>query len=175
MKWLLVLVGVLVALVVVVTIIGALLPKGHVARRTARYRQRPEVIWKAITDYDAFPAWRSDVESVEKLPGRDGLPAWREKSRHGEIPLEVTEAQPPTRLVTRIADPNLPFGGFWTYEITPLAEGGAQLTITENGEVYNPVFRFVSRFIMGHSASIEAYLRALGKKFGEDVTPQLVS
>jgi hypothetical protein len=31
--------------------------------------------------------------------------------------------------------------------------------------------RFVSRFIMGHSATASAYLEALGARFGATVTP----
>ncbi|HZQ91596.1 MAG TPA: SRPBCC family protein [Terriglobales bacterium] len=156
---------------VIVFVIGSLLPQAHVARRTARYRQSPETIWHAITDYANFAAWRTDVRAVEPITTASGNPAWREKSRSGDIPIEIVESQAPSRLVTRIADPRLPFGGTWTFEITRTPDG-AQLSITENGEVYNPIFRFVSRFIMGHSATIEAYLRALGKKFGENVTPQ---
>ena len=48
---------------------------------------------------------------------------------------------------------------------------GTLLTITERGEVYNPIFRFVSKFLMGQTKSMDEYLRALGRKFGEEVTP----
>ena len=66
----------------------------------------------------------------------------------------------------------LPFGGSWEYRVT--AEGaGSRVQVTEHGEVYNPVFRFVSRFIMGHSATASAYLKALGARFGATVTPQV--
>jgi hypothetical protein len=40
------------------------------------------------------------------------------------------------------------------------------LSITENGEVYNPAFRFVSRYIMGHAATVDAYLKAVAPKLG---------
>ena len=72
-------------------------------------------------------------------------------------------------MVTRIADPKLPFGGSWSHQISPV-DGGSSLRITETGEVYNPIFRFVSRFFIGHAASIEKYFTALGNKFGERVT-----
>jgi hypothetical protein len=75
----------------------------------------------------------------------------------------------PGRLVARIADPNLPYGGGWTYEVSAV-DGGTLLRVTERGEVYNPIFRFVSRFIMGHTKSLEDYLNALAKKFGETAT-----
>jgi hypothetical protein len=170
MKWLLISLAAIFAIALIVAGIGALLPRQHIATRRARYRQSPETIWQAITTYQDFPKWRTEVQSVEPIT-TSGNTAWREKGRNGEIPIEIVEAQPPSRLVTRIADPKLPFGGTWTFQITPTPEG-TELAITENGEVYNPIFRFVSRFIMGHTATIESYLRALGKKFGEDVTPQ---
>jgi hypothetical protein len=48
---------------------------------------------------------------------------------------------------------------------------GATLRITENGFVTNPVFRVVSRFLLGYTSEIEKYLRSLAKKFGE--APQI--
>ncbi len=36
----------------------------------------------------------------------------------------------------------------------------SSVTITERGSVYNPIFRFMSRFIFGHTATVEAYLDA---------------
>ncbi|HUD13497.1 MAG TPA: hypothetical protein VMQ56_07565, partial [Terracidiphilus sp.] len=60
------------------------------------------------------------------------------------------------------------YGGSWSFVLEP-ANGGTRLTITEDGEVYNPVFRFVSRFVMGQTATQDAYLRALEKAVGEDI------
>jgi hypothetical protein len=59
------------------------------------------------------------------------------------------------------------FSGQWTFEITPAGSNTSILEITERGEVPNPFFRFVSRFIMGHTKSIEQYMAALAGKFGE--------
>jgi hypothetical protein len=68
--------------------------------------------------------------------------------------------------VTLIADPNLPFGGTWTYDIAPTEEG-ATLRITERGYVSDPFFRFMSKFVFGQTSTMESYLRSLAKKFGE--------
>jgi hypothetical protein len=96
--------------------------------------------------------------------------AWREQGKSGAIAFVVEQAERPTRLVTRITDKSLPFGGGWEYLVT--GEGtGSRVQITEHGEVYNPVFRFVSRFIIGHSATASAYLKALGARFGATVVP----
>jgi uncharacterized protein YndB with AHSA1/START domain len=166
MKWALYIVGGIAALVGLAAIAGAMLPKGHVAARTAHYKQPPEKIWAAITAVDEFASWRGDVKSVERLPDKNGRPCWKENWTNGTVlPIEVDELEPPRRMVTRIADASLPFGGTWTYEIAP-AEGGATLTITERGEVYNVIFRLVSK-LMGHETTIAEYQAALAKKFGE--------
>ena len=155
------------AVVAAVVGIGAMLPKAHVATRRARYKQPAEAIWAAIT---GAQDWRSDISGYEVLAERDGHRVWRERDKHGQgILFEEVKAEPPHHLEVRIADPSLPFGGGWTYEITQV-DGGSYLRVTENGEVYNPIFRFVSRFVMGHAATLEQYLTALGKKFGEQVT-----
>jgi len=166
MKWVLGFFVVLAAVLILVVVIGWLLPKEHVATREGRYRQPPEAIWRAITDIDAMPSWRAGLRNVKRLPDRSGLQSWLETTDSGIIPFETTVSEPPGKLAVRIADAKLPFGGTWTYEIRTTAEGSA-LRITENGEVYNPIFRFVSRFILGYTGTIDAYLKSLAKKFGE--------
>jgi hypothetical protein len=158
---------VLVSLLVLITVIGWLLPRDHVATRIGRYRQSPEAIWKAITDVDAMPSWREGLKSVEHLPDSNGLPVHLEITSDGKIPFETVEMTPPRKLVTRIADPNLPYGGTWTFEIAPVADG-ATLRITENGYVTNPFFRFLSRFVFSQTSTMETYLKSLAKKFGEE-------
>jgi len=166
MKWVLWIFLVLAGILVIITVIGWLLPKAHTVTRAARFRQPPETIWKAITDIDAMLSWRQGLKSIKHLPNQNGLPAWVETSDSGTIPFETVISQPPLKLVVRIADPKLPFGGTWTYEITAVPEGSG-LRIREDGEIYNPIFRFLSRFVFGYSGTMETYLKSLAKKFGE--------
>jgi hypothetical protein len=168
MKLLLVVLGILAALVLIVVLVGWSLPVAHHASRQANYPVPPESVYAAITNVEAFPRWRSKVKSVERVASGTGVRGFRESGDDGDILYTIEEAMPNRRLVTRIADRSLPFGGRWTYELTPSASG-TSLRITEDGEVYNPVFRFVSRFVFGHSATIDGYLGDLGKKFGAPV------
>ena len=164
MKWVLIAIGVLIVVVAAVAVIGAMLPKNHLASRTSHFRQPPQAIWDVIT---GPPDWRPDIRSSEKLEPRAGHRAWKEIDKNGQaIVYESVEETPPRRLVTRIADPKLPFGGTWTQEIVQAA-GGCQLTITEAGEIHNPIFRFMARFVFGYSGTIDTYLKALHAKFGE--------
>lgn len=161
MKWLLISVISLAGLLLLIVLIGACLPQKHTASRTVSLRRSAETVWALISGPSN---WRPDVTNYQDLPPHDGHRMWRETDKHGQtITFEAIESTPSRRLVTRIADPKLPFGGTWTYEIVPAGDS-CTLTITENGEVYNPLFRFVSRFIMGHTATIDSYLTALNAK-----------
>jgi uncharacterized protein YndB with AHSA1/START domain len=171
-----VIVGGLVLLVAVVAVIGMMLPQNHVAARMVRVRHTPEQVFAIISDVEKVPTWRSEVTRVEILPLDDGRVMFRE---HGSdaVTYRVEASEPPRRRVVRIADANLPYGGTWTYELTPAADSAplTQITITERGEVYNPIFRFMSRFVFSHHATIDAYLTALGKRLGEPVSPENAS
>jgi uncharacterized protein YndB with AHSA1/START domain len=164
MKWVFIAAGVLVAFAALIAMVGWSLPVKHVATRQRTLAASPDVVWKTITDIDAFPSWRSHVTSVERV-GNTGPVTWIEHGSSGRITFSIDASDPPRRLVARIADPTLPFGGNWTYELAP-AGNGTVLTITEHGEIYNPVFRAVARFVFGYEATMTAYLDALGKKVG---------
>jgi uncharacterized protein YndB with AHSA1/START domain len=170
MSWWLILILILGAAVGVVVVGGALTPANHVARLSARYGRPPQQVFDAITAFDALPSWREDVRKVELLPQQDGKPMFREHAEYGVITYAVELSDPPRKLVLRIADDSLPFGGTWTYELTPDGTG-TRLSITEDGFVKNVVFRFLSRWVFSQTATMDRYLRALGRKFGEQVEP----
>lgn len=158
--------AVLFAILVLIVAVGFALPVTHRFARAASYKRPPAEIFALITDAKKFPTWRPSVKSVEILPHSAGRPRFRETGSDGEILYEVEESVPDRRLVTRIADPSLPFGGRWTFDLIP-AGNSTTLRITEDGEVYNPVFRFVSRFLMGHTSAIDRYLGDVSRRFGD--------
>lgn len=172
LRWGFVVLAVLVALFVLVAAAGMVLPQAHRTVVRAEYGQPPESVWDVMTDFRTAPAWRDGVDRMERLPEREGRPVWRESGPRGGMAFEVTEVDPPRRLVTTIVE-DLPFGGRWIYEVEP-APAGSRVTITEEGEVYNPLFRFMARFVFGHDATATGYLRSLGRRFGERVEPETV-
>jgi len=174
MLWVWIIGGVLAGLVLLVVVVGSLLPKEHVASRSIQLAQPPEAVWATITDFARQPTWRPELRSVELVSEENGQPIWREIPKRGmPMTLQTMEADQPRRLVRRIADPKLPFGGRWIYELEP-ADGGCRLTITEQGEVYNPVFRFISRCFIDMASTIAGYQKNLAAHFGQQVEPQPV-
>ncbi|MFG0285252.1 MAG: SRPBCC family protein [Phycisphaerales bacterium JB039] len=163
----------LLGLAGLVILIGLALPRGHTATSRAVVSATPEAVWEALTDYESMPQWRPELTRVEPLA--DGRRGWIEHSKFGRLPMVIETAEAPRLLVGRIADDKLPFGGTWTYRLEPEGESRTAVSITEDGEVYNPMFRFISRFIMGYNGTMDAYLRNLGRKFGAEVEPEHVA
>lgn len=137
MRIVLIAIGALLALIIVIVVIGSLLPRQHVVSRAKRFARPPADVYAAIRKHVSQEA---------------GM-------------YEIVEDVKNERLVTRIVPKDLGYSGSWTYVITP-ADGGATLQITENGEVSNPVFRFLSRFVFGHTATMDRYLESLEKQLG---------
>jgi hypothetical protein len=163
MRWVIWIVVALAVIVGLIAIIGSQLPKKHTATRTARVKLPPDSLYTVLSDVDHFATWRPDVKKLERLPDREGRPAWVEETSNGRIAMFFERMERPSLLVGRIADPSLPFGGTWTYRITP-ADEGSELSVTEDGEIYNPLFRFMARFVFGYTATIDAFIGHLTAK-----------
>ncbi len=157
MKITIVMAGATAALIAIVILVGAALPKHHSATRSAFIQASPEQVFQLIS---GPPDWRTDLKSYSVVD-EDGKHLVRETDKHGQtITYERVEYRPPTLVRNAIADKNLPFGGAWTWNVQPQNEG-CLVTITEDGEIYNPVFRFVSRFVIGYTRTIDGYLARL--------------
>lgn len=175
MMWILIIVASLVGLVAVMAGIGLLLPRDHVAARRAAFARPADDVWRAIADIDAYPRWRRGVTAIERLSPTE----FCERSSHGAIRFEVVEDRPPEVRITRIADPTLPFGGRWIFELAPSdvpgggpAGGSTTLTITEDGSVTNPIFRLLSRTVFSTGSTLEKFLVDLGAHLGAPVEVQ---
>ena len=164
MKILLVVAGAMIVIIVLVVALGYLLPRHHVATRAAVYHATPDQLYV----YIAGPQnWRPDVLHSEFGNGPNGQRILRESTRDGSnMTYEITSATPPVSLTRRIIGKNLPFDGSWTYTLST-SPSGTSVRITEDANIYNPVFRFMSRFVLGYTGTMDKYLQALGRATGQ--------
>jgi hypothetical protein len=135
MRWVLFALIGIVVLVAVMAIIGARLPREHRTTRTVKLPRPPADVWTAVT----------------------------RNASTASVPVDVLESTPPLRLVTRVKESERNFGGTWTIDIAPM-DGGSALTITEDGWVANPVFRFISNYVIGQTATMDGLLKNVTKE-----------
>jgi uncharacterized protein YndB with AHSA1/START domain len=150
-----------------------MLPRDHVARMSIELEAPPERVWALVSDVAATARWRPDVREVEMQQPVNGRVRFVEKTSERPLPFEIVSQGAPTRQVIRVVDDGLPFGGTWTWELTP-ARGGTRLTITEDGFVRNPIFRLMSRLFFPPTGTMNRYLRALAKELGDSAEPRML-
>ena len=165
------LIGALALIAGIVAVIGSRLPKPHVVSRSIFLHQSPQSVYGVVRDFGSAPKWRPDVKQMD-VDAQPGRPVYfREVGKNGTVNYELVEDVPAARMVTRIRDTDLGYSGQWIYAFAA-ENGGTRVTITEDAEVSNVLFRFMSRYVFGHTATIDSYLTALAKHFGEEATPQ---
>jgi hypothetical protein len=155
----------------IVLVMGGLQPRNHTVSATVTINAPQAVVWQRITDLQSQTSWRSGLTGVDMLPAQDGHPCWQETSSFGKMPLcEVLSAAPSTRIV-RISDAKLPYGGLWTYELSPgmgpTDPNVTILKITENGFTGPWIYRFVGHYIFHEDSQIKQYEADLQKSIGK--------
>lgn len=157
MKWLIITIIAFLLLGFIIFIVGKLLPVKHTAFQQRQFAVSKNLLWTSIRNFKDYPEWRSNLKALTVINETQ----WREVDDKGDaITFGIIEEVPEIRLEVKILDDNLPFGGIWVYELTE-GDHVVTLKITENGEVYNPIFRFISHFFMDQSATIKQYMTDL--------------
>ncbi len=161
MYWILFVMGALVSLVLAVIVGGFATPRKHVAARSVTVRAAPETVWALVRNVGSYAEWRPEIQS-SLVDGEE----WQEFTPRRTLRFGVAESEAPRRFVARILDDDLPFTGEWTWECTPHADG-TRVTLTERGDIGNPISRFVAAHMTGYTSSIDAALGALAIKVGD--------
>ena len=141
---------------------GVFLPVEHVGIGQALLPRSPEAVWRVLTDLDEMPLWRSDLTALERLPDMAGRPAWREIGRGGTRMVELTLADPPHRLVLQRAAGGRTVLPIRTFDLDSAATG-TRVTITERGEIRNPLGRVLVR-LRSRAPAIDRLLRDLDQR-----------
>jgi hypothetical protein len=158
------LLAVVVFAVLVMFLLGSRLPHDHVAAVGITIDAPQGKVWSLMEDVDAQPSWRTGLKAVQPLPDdADGHRCWLEVQQGMKMPLcEVLVASPTTRIVA-ISDPNLSFGGSWTYTLTALTPTTTVLAITEHGTTGPALWRFLGHYVFGEDTMIRQYEKDIAK------------
>lgn len=178
LRWIGTVLGLIVFIVLVLIGVGTSLSVHHRSTCSVDIAKPVDQVWETVYDVQSS-AWRSTVAHVDfPKPGAAVGDSWIEVDRNGNsVEYQRVSAERDRRLVVRVVGQSA-FGGQWTYQFSPQSHG-TRVSITEDGEIYNPIFRLMSRFVLGYSATMRTYLTDLVKHFGQstpvdctDMVPQ---
>lgn len=143
---------------------GYLLPARRATVRSRHFDASAEQVW---TIADGPPDWMPNVRKYRALPPAGAHRRWEVISPAGQkAALVITEEEAPTRLATRIESGNPSYVRSWIYQIVGNRDG-CDVTITETREIYSPLSRFISRFVLGSGAAVDEQMKALERRIGE--------
>lgn len=123
---------------------GAALPAEHRTTAMEIFDRAPEAVWRVLTDLEGMPSWRSDLVRIERLPEADGRVSWLEIGSGKDRVMELTESDPPRRLVIHCREDGRP-GLPERIVLLRATAGGTLVTVSERDQVGNPLFRVLVR------------------------------
>ncbi|MBM9500987.1 SRPBCC family protein [Leptospira sp. 201903071] len=150
----------LVLLVAGIYGVGASLPIEHSSSLERFFSAPSDRIYSLILNFKEYPSWRPNLKKIEEISSS----SWKETDSHNEtLTYSFVQERKNELVESKIMDEDKPFGGSWTFELSSVPNG-TKLKITENGKVFSPVFRFFSKYVFGHTATIRTYLEFMEKE-----------
>lgn len=158
-----------VVAVAVMAMIGAGLPQNHIVTRRKSFAAPPERVWSALLSIRQLPVDRSDLRAVDQ--GTSTSPPSVVEVVGTPVKLEIDTLKPPRTLVVRTADPDVSYGGTWTFELELETAQITRLTVTEEAMVRGRLLRFAVRTFGLDDSLIEGVFRAVKRKLVETPSP----
>jgi hypothetical protein len=151
--------------VVVMAMVGAGLPQQHVLTRRKSFAAPPERVWSALLSIRQLPVDRSDMRAVDQ--GVATTPPSAIEVVGTPVGITIETFRPPRTLVVRTSEPDVAYGGTWTFELELETSQITKLTVTEEAVVRGRLVRFAVRTFGLDDALIEGVFRAVKRKLVE--------
>jgi hypothetical protein len=166
MTWILGIVAGLAVLIALLWGAGAMMPERHRATVSRDIFAALPTVAAKVRAVEAQAAWRSGVRAIT-VNSRDanGTVRYVEQGSNGEMPFVFRETSSDREFVSTIDTESLPFGGTWTITLTAVDAARTRIMIVEDGVVRAPIFRVLSRYVFGHTSTMDAYVKDLAASF----------
>ena len=173
LAWLGVACGSLVGALAAMTLIGWLMPSRYGVSQSFLLPVPVADVWAILDDYPGQTAWRRDLIAVDRLPDEGSTEVWRERFERSATRSWTVEARSPAWLVRQSDLEGGAIQRRWEFALEPVVSpSNTRITLTERGEIRNPLRRFVIRFIIGRSRTLKNLLSDLAGRF--DARPAFI-
>jgi hypothetical protein len=165
LKTLLKFLGLCVVAVVVMIMVGAGMSPRHVVTRRMSFAAPPERVWSALLSIRQLPVDRSDLRAVDQ--GTSTRPPDSIEVVGSLVKIEIDTFRPPYALVIRTVEPEVAWGGTWTFSLELESAQITKLTVTEEAEVRTRLLRFAVRAFGLEESLVDGIFRAVKRKLVE--------
>ncbi len=165
MKALLKFLGFCVAAVIAMVMIGAGMSPRHVVTRSMSFVAPPERVWSALLSIRQLPVDRSDLRVVDQ--GTATRPPDAIEVVGTPVKIAIDTFRPPYYLVVRTVEPDVAWGGTWTFELELESAQITKLTVIEDAEVHQRLLRFAVHALGLEESLVDGIFRAVKRKLVE--------
>jgi hypothetical protein len=151
--------------VVAMFLVGAGMSARHVLTRRTSFAASQERVWSALLSIRQLPVDRSDLRAVDL--GVGSRPPGSIEVVGTAVKIEIETFRPPRELVVKTSDPDVPYGGTWTFLLESETNDLTRLTVTEDAEVRSRFLRFVVRVLGQDEVLVNGIFRAVRRKLAE--------
>ncbi len=154
--------GVLLALVVVVVVIGFALSPRQQVTRVELIKAPLADVWEALSNLPAQAYWRSDIKNVQMLDDDHGL-RWVEHPEHGRpLTIRKSKEKPNQELLLELSNSA---GQGSRHARLSGVPGGTRITFTEVLTTSSPLKRIKARMRGGLDRKLDGFIQQLKQKF----------
>lgn len=162
-QWLLTVLLLAAAALIIAYGLGKRLPVEHTVVAAQTIAAPPAKVWGLLVNVDAQPTWRHGLKSLEELPEQNGHQRWTEHYSGAQMTFQLIESDPMKSRVVQLEPQGASMDGEWIYQLLPMDDGRTSVTITEHGNLYSPLYRFLMHYILGDTFNQKRYLDDLNK------------
>jgi hypothetical protein len=157
--------GLCAAAAVVMVVVGAGMAPRHVVTRRRSFAAPPERVWSALLSIRQLPIDRSDLRAVDQ--GTATPPPDTIAVAGSPVKIQIDTFRPPRSLVVKTVEPDVAWGGTWTFELELESAQITKLTVTEEAEVRSRLLRFAVRTLGLEDSLVDGIFRAIKRKLVE--------
>jgi hypothetical protein len=148
---------------------GMSVPEHYAATVVAQVPGDPVTVFAALSDPERRPQWAPGVARIGQVSDDLlGRPVWRELDpTNDRFEFSVVSAEFPVWCTTTTKPEEIGVAATWTWTVAPAGTGTA-VTLSEEGEISNPLFRGIWALRYGAYQQVEQDLAALSRHLGGD-------
>jgi len=149
-------------------------PEGHEVAGEVELAVPPEAVYALLSDYERRPDWRPRVARIGRIADDgEGRQVWRELDEGDDrFDFKVLEEVSGQRVVLTTASPDqIGYDATWSFSVAPRGSGSV-LTVEEQGEVDNPLWRGIFYLRTGPWSTVEQELTMVADALSPGATPR---